>query len=92
MACPNVLPDLTAAEETRGSSAISKDAVLNVLHERSADWPLFEAVERVSSEFRVSRASIKAAIWELYADGFVELTPNWDLHLTEQTATLPKMA
>jgi len=78
MACPNSLPNLTAAE-------VTKDAVRRVLH--SADYPLGEVIDRVSGDLRVSRASVKAAIWELYADGSLELTSNWDLHEPRQAVS-----
>lgn len=80
MACPNPLPDLTTAEITR-------DAVRRILHQRSTDCPPSEVIDRVSGDLHVSRASVKAAIWELYADGFLELTPNWDLRETSQAVS-----
>jgi hypothetical protein len=79
VACPEVIPNLTPAE-------VTKIVVRRVLHKPLADFPLAEVIDRVSKEVHVSRASVKAAIWELYADGYLELTANWDLRETRQAA------
>src|SRR5258708_34048004 len=73
MACPNPLPNLTTAE-------VTKDAVLSVVHERPMDCPLSVAIDRVSSELRISRASVKAAIAALDAGGEFRLTAPWGCH------------
>ncbi len=73
MACREIsLPTLTPEEE-------AKVAVRALLHQRHAGVPLSEVIAHVSQDLRVTRSSVKAMIWDLYSDGYLELTANWDL-------------
>jgi len=63
-----------------------KDAILQVLEGPVRDHPLSEVIDSVSKDLDVSKAAVKSAIWELYADGLVQLTPDWDLRATGDQA------
>jgi hypothetical protein len=60
-----------------------KNAVLDLVDAPPPqDHRLKEVVDEVSHQLDVPKATVKTAIWELYTDGAVELTPDWDLRGT----------
>jgi hypothetical protein len=82
MALASVVSLSMEAMETR-----IKNAVLDLVDEPPVqDHRLKEIVDTVSHQLDVPKAAVKTAIWELYSDGAVGLTPDWDLRGTRNHA------
>jgi len=57
-----------------------KNAVLRMLDEAPLRaHPIREVVDEVSHQFACPKAAVKTALWELYSDGALELTPDWSV-------------